>query len=131
MPVYDYVCGSCRHRFEVFRGLNEAGPHQCPVCEGPVTRAFAPPTIHFKGSGWAKKDRRSSGAPSKKAAADVSQSSVSQSSVSQSGDSKSGDSTSGESTSGESNADRGKSRAATSGESSSRDSQPAPSGPGD
>ena len=121
MPVYDYVCGSCRHRFEVFRGLNEAGPHQCPVCEGPVTRAFAPPTIHFKGSGWAKKDRRSSGAPAKKAAADVSQSSVSQS----------GDSKSGESTSGESNADRGKSRAATSGESSSRDSQPAPSGPGD
>jgi len=131
MPVYDYVCGSCRHRFEVFRGLNEAGPHQCPVCEGPVTRAFAPPTIHFKGSGWAKKDRRSSGAPSKKAAADVSQSSVSQSGDSKSGDSKSGDSTSGESTSGESNADRGKSRAATSGESSSRDSQPAPSGPGD
>jgi putative FmdB family regulatory protein len=136
MPVYDYVCGSCRHRFEVFRGLNEAGPHQCPVCEGPVTRAFAPPTIHFKGSGWAKKDRRSSGAPSKKAAADVSQSGVSQSGVSQSGDSKSGESKSGESksgesTSGESNADRGKSRAATSGESSSRDSQPAPSGSGD
>ena len=69
MPIYDYVCGSCNHRFEVLRGLNEAGPHQCPECGGPVTRAFAPPTIHFKGSGWAKVDRRYSGAPTKKAAA--------------------------------------------------------------
>ena len=54
MPIYDYVCGSCGHRFEVFRGINEAGPHQCPECGGPVARAFMPPTIHFKGSGWAK-----------------------------------------------------------------------------
>jgi putative FmdB family regulatory protein len=66
MPVYDYVCGACRHRFEVFRGLNEAGPHQCPLCEGPVTRAFAPPTILFRGSGWAKVDRRAAtSAPAK------------------------------------------------------------------
>jgi putative FmdB family regulatory protein len=74
VPVYDYVCSSCGHRFEVFRGLNEAGPHQCPLCEGPVTRAFAPPTIHFKGTGWAKNDRRSSGAPAKRAAAGESKS---------------------------------------------------------
>ena len=63
MPIYDYVCGSCGHRFEVLRGINEAGPHQCPECGGPVARAFAPPTIHFKGSGWAKKDRRATSAP--------------------------------------------------------------------
>jgi putative FmdB family regulatory protein len=69
VPVYDYICSSCSHRFEVFRGLNEAGPHQCPLCEGPVTRAFVPPTIHFKGSGWAKVDRRSTGAPTKSAPA--------------------------------------------------------------
>jgi putative FmdB family regulatory protein len=67
MPIYDYVCGACRHRFEVFHGLNESGPRQCPVCEGPVTRAFAPPTIVFKGSGWAKMDRRATSAPSKAA----------------------------------------------------------------
>lgn len=66
MPVYDYVCGACRHRFEVFRGLNEAGPHQCPLCGGPVTRAFAPPTILFKGSGWAKVDRRAASASAKR-----------------------------------------------------------------
>ncbi len=69
MPIYDYVCTACRHRFEVFHGLNEAGPHQCPVCGSPVSRVFAPPTIVFKGSGWAKLDRRYSGAPEKKASA--------------------------------------------------------------
>jgi putative FmdB family regulatory protein len=68
VPIYDYVCGSCGHRFEVFHGLSEAGPHQCPACGGPVSRAFAPPTIVFKGSGWAKVDRRATGAPARKAA---------------------------------------------------------------
>jgi putative FmdB family regulatory protein len=63
VPIYDYVCGSCGHRFEVLRGINEAGPHQCPECGGPVARAFVPPTIHFKGTGWAKTDRRAAGAP--------------------------------------------------------------------
>ncbi len=66
MPIYDYVCTSCGHRFEVLRGLNESGPHVCPECGGPVNRAFAPPTIVFKGSGWAKVDRRYAGAPTKK-----------------------------------------------------------------
>jgi len=60
VPIYDYVCAACGHRWEVLHGLNEAGPHQCPLCGGRVSRAFAPPTIHFKGSGWARMDRRAS-----------------------------------------------------------------------
>jgi len=72
MPVYDYVCSACGHRFEVFRGRNESGPGQCPLCRGPVIRAFAPPTIVFRGSGWAKKDRRSAASPTKGAPADPS-----------------------------------------------------------
>ena len=58
MPIYDYVCGDCGHRFEVLHGLNEDGPHRCPLCGGAVSRVFAPPTIVFKGSGWARVDRR-------------------------------------------------------------------------
>lgn len=72
MPIYDYVCTACRHRFEVFHGLNEAGPHQCPECGSPVSRVFAPPAIVFKGSGWAKLDRRSSGVRDQKASPSVS-----------------------------------------------------------
>jgi putative FmdB family regulatory protein len=129
MPVYDYVCNSCRHRFEVFRGLNESGPSQCPLCEGPVTRAFAPPTIVFKGSGWAKKDRRPTRAPSTKAAADQSKGGDSApaapgSGESASGESRSRESASGESRSRESNPTSSGSDPSTSGGSASRDSKP-------
>ena len=58
MPTYDYVCANCGHRFEVIHGVDAAGPEECPVCHsGPARKGFAPPTIHFKGSGWAKMDR--------------------------------------------------------------------------
>jgi len=59
MPTYDYACAACGHRFEVVHGIHGHGPETCPNCGGgPVRRAFAPPTIMFKGSGWAKVDRR-------------------------------------------------------------------------
>jgi putative FmdB family regulatory protein len=61
VPIYDYVCSNCGHLTEVVHGIHETGPKFCPNCgaEGTMTKAFAPPTIHFKGSGWAKKDRSS------------------------------------------------------------------------
>jgi len=61
VPIYDYVCSNCGHLTEVVHGIHESGPKFCPNCgaEGTMTKAFAPPTIHFKGSGWAKKDRSS------------------------------------------------------------------------
>jgi putative FmdB family regulatory protein len=61
MPVYEYVCSACGHRLDIIHGHNETGPHFCPECgtQGSMRKAFAPPTIVFKGSGWAKKERRS------------------------------------------------------------------------
>jgi putative FmdB family regulatory protein len=70
MPTYDYVCHQCGHRFEVIHGVHAEGPLTCPNCGGgPVRKAFAAPAIHFKGSGWAKKDRGGSrsGSGSRKA----------------------------------------------------------------
>jgi putative FmdB family regulatory protein len=58
MPTYEYVCDQ-GHRFDVIHGLHDAGPTECPVCHSTnVRKAFAAPAIHFKGSGWAKKDRK-------------------------------------------------------------------------
>ena len=60
MPRYDYVCAACGSRFEVLHGVNDAGPASCILCgEGPVRKAITAPAVHFKGSGWAKKERRS------------------------------------------------------------------------
>lgn len=61
MPIYDYQCDGCGHRVEVFHGVNEGGPATCDACgsHGTMRKRFAPPSIVFKGSGWAKKDRGS------------------------------------------------------------------------
>ena len=62
----------CLHRVPPpLRGLprdQRGGTPPVPPVPRPVTRAFAPPTIHFKGIRSAKKDRRSSGASARKAA---------------------------------------------------------------
>ena len=62
MPIYDYVCSACHRLTEVVHGIEAEGPRFCPECgaEGTMTKVFSAPSIHFKGSGWAKKDRGSS-----------------------------------------------------------------------
>ncbi len=70
MPSYEYVCSVCRHRTEIQHGVHEAGPTVCPSCgaEGSMRKAVVVPAVHFKGSGWAKKER-GSGSTTKAAAA--------------------------------------------------------------
>jgi len=59
VPLYDYDCAACGRRFEVIHGVHDGPPEHCPLCgSGPVRKAFAAPAVHFKGSGWAKKERR-------------------------------------------------------------------------
>jgi len=62
VPIYDYLCSNCRERTEVIHAMSDPGPRFCPACgaEGTLRKAFAPPAVHFRGSGWAKKDRSSS-----------------------------------------------------------------------
>ncbi len=52
MPLYEYQCRKCRHRFEKIEKVS--GPHtrKCPRCGGGVERLVAPSAIRFKGSGW-------------------------------------------------------------------------------
>lgn len=59
MPIYEYACTACDHRTDILHGINDPGPHFCPSCgkEGTMRKLFAPPTVHYKGTGWAKKDR--------------------------------------------------------------------------
>jgi putative FmdB family regulatory protein len=65
MPIYDYICSACANRVEVVHGIHGHGPLACPSCgaEGTMKKAFVPPAIHFKGSGWAKKDRAATSSP--------------------------------------------------------------------
>jgi putative FmdB family regulatory protein len=75
MPTYDYICPN-GHRFEVIHSLSVDGPTVCPICgAAPVRKAFSAPTIHFKGSGWAKKDRSTASRKAAKADSVTSESS--------------------------------------------------------
>jgi putative FmdB family regulatory protein len=59
MPLYDYQCAACGRRFEIVHGVHADGPTVCPLCgKGPVRKAITAPAVHYKGSGWAKKERR-------------------------------------------------------------------------
>ncbi len=57
MPIYEYGCQSCGHQLDVTHGVHQSGPSACPVCGGPLRKLLSTPTIVFKGSGWAKKER--------------------------------------------------------------------------
>jgi len=64
MPLYDYDCAACGRRFEVVHGVHAPGPAHCPNCgSGLLRKAITAPAVHFKGSGWAKKERRAVAAP--------------------------------------------------------------------
>jgi putative FmdB family regulatory protein len=74
VPIYDYVCASCKQLTEVIHGIDAPGPRFCPACgaEGTLRKALTTPAFHFKGSGWAKKDRSSSNATRERAGAPTS-----------------------------------------------------------
>lgn len=59
MPIYDYRCGDCGRVVEVIHAIGAEGPSRCEVCGGAMRKALSAPAIHFKGSGWAKKDAQS------------------------------------------------------------------------
>src|SRR5688572_27496081 len=53
MPLYEYVCDVCGHRFEVIQKFSDPAPEACPSCgKGPLVRQFSSPAIQFKGSGF-------------------------------------------------------------------------------
>jgi putative FmdB family regulatory protein len=71
MPVYDYTCAACGRRFEVHHGVHADGPTACPLCgKGPVRKAITAAAVHYRGSGWAKKERHAAASSSKRGGSD-------------------------------------------------------------
>jgi len=52
MPLYEYQCKKCKHRFERIRKFSDKPVRKCPECGGPVEQLLSPPAVQFKGSGW-------------------------------------------------------------------------------
>jgi len=52
MPIYEYVCQSCKRKTEAIQRVGERPLKICPHCGGKLKKAFSAPAIQFKGSGW-------------------------------------------------------------------------------
>ena len=64
MPLYEYQCKKCHHRFERIQKFSDPHVNKCPDCGGPVEQLVSAPAVQFKGSGWYVTDyaKKSSGA---------------------------------------------------------------------
>ena len=49
MPIYQYRCKSCDHRFEEPQAYGEEPISTCPKCEGVLVRVIGPVPAIFKG----------------------------------------------------------------------------------
>lgn len=52
MPLYEYECDACGHRFEKIQKFSDPIETTCPTCGGAVHKLFSSPAIQFKGSGF-------------------------------------------------------------------------------
>ena len=66
MPLYDYLCKKCGHRFEKIQKFSDPEIKECPQCGGEVERLLSAPAVQFKGTGWYVTDyaRKSASSPS-------------------------------------------------------------------
>jgi putative FmdB family regulatory protein len=67
MPLYEYKCQKCGHRFERIQRFSDPLVKKCPECGGKVEQLLSAPAVQFKGSGWYVTDyaKKSAGASSK------------------------------------------------------------------
>ncbi len=68
MPLYEYLCKKCGHRFEKNVKFSDKPIKKSPYCGGAVEQVLSAPAVQFKGSGWyvtdyAKKSSASSDSP--------------------------------------------------------------------
>ena len=53
MPIYEYQCHKCQHRFEEWVKLADAhGQEPCPKCGTPAPRIMSHTSFVLKGGGW-------------------------------------------------------------------------------
>lgn len=75
MPTYEYECGECGHRLEMFQSMSDKPLKKCPECNKPkLSRLIGSGAgIIFKGSGFYETDyKRAASKPSSESSADSS-----------------------------------------------------------
>jgi putative FmdB family regulatory protein len=52
VPLYEYQCKKCKHKFEKIQKFSDQPVRKCPECGSPVEKIMHAPAVQFKGSGW-------------------------------------------------------------------------------
>ena len=53
MPLYEYLCRNCGHRFEQIQRFSDPIQKRCPKCRKlKLEKLLSAPAVQFKGSGW-------------------------------------------------------------------------------
>ena len=121
LPLYEYKCEKCGHRFEKIEGHNASETKKCPKCGAKAQRMLSAAAIQFKGSGWYVTDygKKTSSPASGEKSGDGGSSNSGEKSEGKSAESKSNDSKAGESKSSESKSSDSKSSESKSSDSKS------------
>lgn len=62
MPIYEFECSSCGHRFDHLQKLSDTDPSICPACDAPhLRRMVSAPSFRLAGSGWYETDFKKDG----------------------------------------------------------------------
>jgi putative FmdB family regulatory protein len=65
MPLYEYSCSACAHRFERIVKFSDAPLKICPQCgRETIEQLISAPAVQFKGSGWYVTDYARKASPS-------------------------------------------------------------------
>ena len=57
MPIYEYACKSCEHRFDALQKMSDPKLVDCPECgEASLRKLLSAPKFRLKGKGWYETD---------------------------------------------------------------------------
>lgn len=69
MPIYEYQCTACHHKFDELQKLNDEPIKKCPECsKNTAVRLVSAAGFQLKGSGWYATDFKNKGKPGPKSA---------------------------------------------------------------
>lgn len=62
MPIYEYQCRECSHRFEKLQKMSDAALTKCPECDqDALTKLVSAAGFRLKGGGWYETDFKKDG----------------------------------------------------------------------
>src|SRR3954469_17595306 len=56
LPLYEYQCKKCGHKFEKIQLFSDKPIKKCPECGGAVEKLISRSAVQLKGSGWEATD---------------------------------------------------------------------------